>query len=61
MYSLLILASQEIEQSKAYKIGYELGYFLGSNFWTVITVAVVFLAAILYLAFFRRKKKNNWQ
>ncbi|NJY61376.1 hypothetical protein HC174_01210 [Salinimicrobium sp. CDJ15-81-2] len=60
MHSLLILAAQEAEQSQAYKIGYELGYFVGSNFWTIITVAVVLLAAILYLAFFRRKRKNNW-
>lgn len=60
MHSLFILAAQEAEQSKAYKIGYELGYFVGSNFWTIITVAVVLLAAILYLAFFRRRKKNNW-
>lgn len=60
MHSLLILAAREVEQNKAYNIGYELGYFLGSNFWTIITVAVVFLAAILYLAFFRRRKRNNW-
>lgn len=60
MYSLLILAFQEAEQSPAYNLGYELGYFVGSNFWTFISIAVVFLAAILYLAFFRKRKKNNW-
>ena len=60
MHSLFILAAQEVEQSTAYKIGYELGYFVGSNFWTVITIGVVLLSAILYLVFFRRKKKNNW-
>ena len=60
MHTLYILAAQEIEKSAAYKIGYELGYFVGSNFWTVVTVAVVLLSAILYLAFFRRKKKNSW-
>ncbi len=60
MKALLILAAQEAEQSKAYKIGYEVGYFIGSNFWTVVTIAVVLLAAILYLAFFRKRKNRNW-
>ena len=60
MYSLFFLAVQELENSPAYKVGYEVGYFVGSNFWTFISIAVVFLAAILYLAFFRKRKKNNW-
>lgn len=60
MHTLLILAAQGIEQSKAYKVGYEIGYFVGSNFWTVVSVAVVLLVAILYLTFFRKKTKNKW-
>lgn len=58
MYSLAIFAIQEIEKSKAYKVGYEIGYFVGSNFWEVVTAAVVILAVILYLAFFRKKKRE---
>lgn len=60
MHSLFILAAQEAEENKIGKMAYDLGFFVGSNLWTIITVAVILLAAILYLAFFRRKKKNNW-
>ncbi len=58
MYSLAIFAIQEIEKSKAYQVGYEVGYFVGSNFWEVVTGAIVILAVILYLAFFRKNKRE---
>jgi hypothetical protein len=58
MKSLVIFAFQEMENSKAFQLGYEVGYFVGSNFWEVVTAAVVMLAAILYLLFFRKRKKN---
>jgi len=51
-----VMLFQEIEKSKAFQVGYEVGYFVGSNFWEVVTAAVVILAVILYLAFFRKKK-----
>lgn len=51
---------QKMEETKSYKLGYEVGQFIGSNFWEVVIVAVVILAAILYLAFFRRKKDRTW-
>lgn len=56
MNFLTIFIIQELEQSKAFKFGYEIGYFVGSNFWEVVTAAVVILAAILYFTFFRKKK-----
>ena len=58
MNTVLFIALQEMENSKAYKIGYELGYFIGSNFWEVVITALVTLVSILYLAFFRKRKKN---
>ncbi|WP_029033108.1 hypothetical protein [Salinimicrobium terrae] len=60
MHLNLILAAQEVGKSKAGEIAYNLGYFVGSNFWTIVSVAVVLLAAILYLIFFRSRKRNNW-
>ncbi|WP_423817816.1 hypothetical protein V5739_08455 [Salinimicrobium sp. TIG7-5_MAKvit] len=51
-----VVLFQEIEKTKAFQVGYEIGYFVGSNFWEVVTAAVVILAVILYLAFFRKKK-----
>lgn len=51
-----VMLFQEIEKSKAFQVGYEVGYFVGSNFWEVVTAAVVILAVILYLAFFRKNK-----
>ncbi len=54
MNTMIITLVQELEKSKAYKVGYEVGYFVGSNFWEVVTVAVVLLVAILYFAFFRK-------
>ena len=51
-----VMLFQEIEKSKAFQVGYEVGYFVGSNSWEVVTAAVVILAVILYLAFFRKKK-----
>jgi hypothetical protein len=58
MKAILILWSQGIEESKAFKVGYEIGYFVGSNFWEVVIAAVLILAAILYFSFFRKKKKT---
>lgn len=58
MHSLLIFAVQEARENMAGKIAYDLGYFIGSNLWTIFAVAVLFLAAIIYLAFFRRKRSN---
>ena len=58
MNAALIFAFQEMENSKAFQVGYEVGYFVGSNFWEVVTAAVVMLAAILYLLFFRKRRKN---
>lgn len=54
MNSFILFLSQEIEKSKAYSIGYEVGYFVGSNFWEVVTGAVLLLAAIIYFVFFRK-------
>lgn len=59
MKSVIIAAAQGIEQSKAYKVGYEIGYFVGSNFWEVVITAIVILAVILYLTFFRKRKKST--
>lgn len=58
METLSILAFQEMGKSKAFQVGYEVGYFIGSNFWEVVIAAVFMLAAILYLAFFRKRKNN---
>lgn len=58
MNTLSFFAFQGIENTQGYKVGYEVGYFMGSNFWEVVTTAVVILAAILYLAFFRKRKRN---
>lgn len=58
MSAAIIFAFQEMENSKTLQLGYEVGYFVGSNFWEVVTAAVVILAAILYLLYFRRRNKN---
>lgn len=55
---MIILVVQEMEQSKAYQFGYELGYFVGSNFWEVLTAAILILAALLYLTIYRKKRKG---
>lgn len=59
MSSIILLLSQEIEKTKAYSIGYEVGYFVGSNFWEVVTGAVLLLAAIIYFVFFRKSGKKK--
>lgn len=59
METIIFPAAQEIEQSTAYKVGYEVGYFVGSNFWEVVIAAVLILFAILYFAFFRKRKKES--
>lgn len=59
MNSVIIPLVQEIEQSKAYQFGYEVGYFVGSNFWPVVTVAILLLGAILYFVFFRKSGKKK--
>ena len=56
---MIILVAQGIEQSKAYRVGYEIGYFVGSNFWEVVIATVLILLTILYLSFFRKRKKNS--
>ena len=58
MNTVHFIALQEMENSRAYKLGYEVGYFIGSNFWEVVITALVILASILYFAFFRKRKKN---
>lgn len=58
MNSLAIFAIQEAEKSKASKLGYEIGYFVGSNFWEVVIFAVVLLVAILFLLFYRKSDRN---
>lgn len=58
MNALTLFAVQDIENSKAFQVGYEVGYFVGSNFWEVVTAAVLILAAFLYLLFFRKRKRN---
>ena len=58
MNTLTIFAFQEMEKSKAYQVGYKIGFFVGSNFWEVIITAVLILAVSLYLLFYRKRKKN---
>ena len=59
MNAALMFAFQEMENSGAFQLGYEVGYFVGSNFWEVVTAAVVMLAAILYLLYFRKRNKKT--
>lgn len=56
---LTIPVVQEMEQSKAYQIGYEVGYLVGSNFWEVLIAAILILATLLYLTIFRKKRKGT--
>lgn len=56
---MTIALVQELEKSKAYRVGYEVGYFVGSNFWEVVTGAVLVLAVILYFVFFRKSGKKK--
>lgn len=58
MSPIILLLSQEIEKTKAYSIGYEVGFFVGSHFWEVVIAAVLILVAILYFAFFRNRSKG---
>lgn len=58
MNTLTTFAFQEMEKIKAYQVGYEIGFFVGSNFWEVIIAAVLILAVSLYLLFYRKRKKN---
>lgn len=63
MHLYLILAAQAAERSMAgelgYAIGYAVGYFERLNFWTIVSIALVVLAAILYLIFFRSEMRSN--
>lgn len=56
--SNFILLFQQMEDNKAYQVGYEIGYFVGSNFWEVVSAAVLILAGILYFTFFRKRKNK---
>ncbi len=58
MKLLIIPLVEGIEQSKAFQVGYEIGYFVGSHFWEVVISAILILIIIFYLAFFRKRKKT---
>lgn len=53
-----LFSFQQVENSKAYQMGYEVGFFVGSNALEVALTAVVLLVAILYLLFFRKRRNN---
>lgn len=55
---VLFQAREEASNNAIYRAGYEVGYFIGSNFYAVMAVAVLVLMTILYFAFFRRRKKE---
>lgn len=54
----LIQTSEETPGDVAYNVGYEIGYFVGSNLYEIAAVAFLVLIAILYFAFFRKKKNR---
>lgn len=56
MNTILSLQSSGISETAPYKIGYEVGYFLGSNFWLVLVLFGTMVAAVIWFFFFRRKK-----
>lgn len=56
MKSLLIQATDEASKGAAYKIGYEIGFFVGSHFYETAAVAILITGVIIYLSFFRKKK-----
>ena len=59
MTSLMIPLAQELEKGKAYKFGYEIGYFIGSNFWEIMIIAAIVLGLIFYFVFFRKGQRKS--
>lgn len=58
MLSVFHFAIQERSRGTIGEIAYSLGYFVGSNFWEVVIIAVTLLLAILYFAFFGNSRRK---
>ena len=58
MITFFIQAGDEASKSIPYKIGYQVGYFVGENFYTMAAVAALLSAAFIYFMFFRNKRKS---
>lgn len=56
MINFLMLLFQDVEKSGLFQAGYEVGYFVGSNIWLVLTAVILFFAGFIYLLFFRKNR-----
>ena len=53
---IAILQEPTEERGKAYDLGYELGYFVGENFYILLILALI-IAVFSFTLFFRRKRQ----
>ena len=64
MKTLLIMASEEAATSVASRIGYALGYFVGtveSHLFETALVAILLAASVIYFVVRNRRKKQDWK
>jgi len=56
---IAILQDTSQNGKTAYNLGYEIGYFVGDNFYLLLAVAIISLAIFLIMLFRRNKKRNT--
>jgi len=56
---IVILQDTSQNGETAYNLGYEIGYFVGDNFYLLLAVAIISLAIFLIMLFRRNKKRNT--
>jgi hypothetical protein len=55
---IAILQDTSQEGGKAYDLGYEIGYFVGDNFYLLLAIVLISLAIFLMMLFKKNKKRN---
>jgi hypothetical protein len=55
---IAILQDTSQEGGKAYDLGYEIGYFVGDNFYLLLAIVLISLAIFLIMLFRKNKKRN---
>jgi len=57
----MIATLQDTPQNSepAYNLGYEIGYFVGDNFYLLLALVIISLAIFLIMLFRRNRKRNS--